>query len=53
MQANYHKKSDASHRGDAVPYVKDGVYAVLASLDPAYAAGNSVKYQNLEGASRN
>ena len=36
-QTNYHKKSDAPYRGDAVPYVKDGVNAVLAALDPVYA----------------
>jgi hypothetical protein len=36
-QTAYHKKSDAPHRADAVPYIKEGVHAVLAALDPAYA----------------
>lgn len=42
MQTDYHKKSDAASRGDAVPYVKDGVQTVLAALDPAYAQANPI-----------
>jgi hypothetical protein len=33
-QTSLHAKSDAKFRGDAVPYVKAGVQAVLASLSP-------------------
>lgn len=34
--ADYHHKVDAPHHADAVPFVKLGVQAVLASLDPGY-----------------
>jgi hypothetical protein len=43
VQTDYHKKSDAPHRSDAIPYVKDGVHTVLAALDPAYAQANPVE----------
>ena len=36
-QADYHKRVDAPFKADAVPYVKSGVQAVLAAVDPAYA----------------
>jgi hypothetical protein len=43
LVSDYHKKSDTPHRGDAVPYVKDGVRAVLAALDPAYVRANAAE----------
>ena len=34
---DYHRKTDAAFRGDAVPFVKAGVHDVISALDPAYA----------------
>jgi len=36
-QAEFRKRSDAAFKADAVPYVKAGVAAIVAALDPAYA----------------
>lgn len=33
--SQFHHKADAKYQGDAVPFVKDGVRAVTASLEPA------------------
>ena len=41
MQIGYHRKSDAAYRGDAIPYVKDGVRDVLAALDPGYVQASA------------
>ncbi len=35
-QADYHHKSDAPFKADSVPYIKAGVQAVVAALDPSY-----------------
>ncbi len=43
MQTHYHRKSEAGYRGDAVPYVKDGVRDVLAALDPGYVQASANK----------
>ena len=43
-QSDYHHKTDAPFKADSVPYIKAGVRAVIAALDPAYAAdGDSSK----------
>ena len=36
-QSEFRKRSDAAFKADAVPYVKAGVAAIVAALDPAYA----------------
>ena len=36
-QSDYHHKTDAPFKADSVPYIKAGVRAVVAALDPAYA----------------
>ena len=41
-RVNYHKKTDAQFKGDAVPYVKAGVQTVLTALDPAFAQNDAI-----------
>ena len=36
-QAEFHKRSDAAFKADAVPYVKAGVAVIVAALDPESA----------------
>jgi hypothetical protein len=36
-QSDYHHKTDAPFKADSVPYIKAGVRAIVAALDPAYA----------------
>jgi hypothetical protein len=43
MQTGYHRKSDAAYRGDAIPYVKNGVREVVAALDPGYVPASASK----------
>lgn len=43
-QMTLHKKSEARFKADAVPYVKAGVAAVLAALDPAYAQASGAEH---------
>ncbi|MDR3387972.1 MAG: hypothetical protein P4L92_13065 [Rudaea sp.] len=43
LHTDYHRKSDAAYKADAVPYVKQGIHAVLAALDPVYAQANPVE----------
>jgi hypothetical protein len=34
---DFHKRTEAPYRADAVPYVKAGVADILSALDPGYA----------------
>jgi hypothetical protein len=43
-QVSLHKNSQARFKADAVPYVKAGVAAILAALDPAYAQASGAEH---------